>query len=293
MKLECTAQRSGPLSSFLRQELQLSTGLIRRLKTRDAILADGRPCHTNVRIEPGTRICIILEEEPADFPPEPLPFSILYEDEYILVADKPAGMLVHPSPNRSTGTLANRVTAYYRQTNQPCAFHPVTRLDRDTFGLVLIAKHACIHERLIRLHKAGRLQKIYRAWVYGGPAADSGVIEAPIARCPWPSLLREVSPQGQPARSEYRVLERREEASLLELRPITGRTHQLRLHCTWSGFPILGDPQYGTEASRAYSADRGLLTQQLQATQLLFPHPVTGEPLAIRSRLSLPEGKDL
>ena len=288
MLLTHHALRSGRLSGFLRREFNLSTVLIRRLKTQEALYVDGQPRHTDYWVEAGQRIDIRIEETSAPFPAEPLPFSILYEDDFLLAADKPADMLVHPSPRRMTGTLANRVIAYYQATGQPFAFHPVTRLDRDTMGLVLIAKASPVHERMVRQHTAGQLRKTYRALVFGAPASDSGVIDAPIARCPYPSLLREIAPSGQPACTEYRVLIRYASHSLLELHPLTGRTHQLRVHCAFSGFPILGDPQYFTPASAAFSAAAALTTQQLLAYQLTFPHPMTGESLTITSRLTLP-----
>ena len=118
----------------------------------------------------------------------------------------------------------------------------------------------------------------------GGQAADSGVIDAPIERRPLPSLLRYVNQSGKPSRTEFRVLERRDGTSLLALRPITGRTHQLRVHCAHMGYPILGDPQYGSEASKARSMEMGLTSQLLCAKFLTFPHPITGEVLTITSR---------
>lgn len=288
MKFCCVACREGRLSTFLRQELRLSTGFIRGLKSRNAMFVNGEARHTNHMVHPGDRIEIIIEEDPPHYPAEFLPFSILYEDAYLLIVDKPPGILVHPSPHQMTGTLANRVIAYYQQTAQPYAFHPVTRLDRDTFGIVLIAKSAPIHEQLIQLHSQGKLRKTYHALVYGRPPSDFGRIDAPIARRPWPSLLREVSSSGQSASTLYHVLDRYDRCSLLELQPITGRTHQLRLHCAWSGFPILGDPQYNTEESLFFSETENLSTQQLQAFQLEFPHPVTGAILQPISQMVLP-----
>jgi 23S rRNA pseudouridine1911/1915/1917 synthase len=224
-------------------------------------------------------VTVLLDEEEPEYPAEFKPISILYEDEYLLAVDKPAGMLIHPSRSRLTGTLANRVIGYYQKTGQSCAFHPITRLDRDTFGIVLLAKNAHIHARL----QQTPMTKTYYALTFGGPAEDSGVIDAPIARRPLPSLLREIREGGKEAVTEFRVLERNGMLCKLALQPITGRTHQLRVHCAHMGFPILGDPQYGSDLSRAASAEYAY--QQLCAKRLEFIHPVTGEQMCIESQM--------
>ena len=200
-----------------------------------------------------------------------------------MVVDKPAGMLIHPSRAKNTGTLANYVAGYYRKTGLSCAFHPMTRLDRDTFGIVLLAKNAHIHSLL----QSCGVKKTYHALVYGGPTEDSGTIDAPIARRPLPSLLRYVNPEGKPSVTEWQVLERDGKLCKLALRPITGRTHQLRVHCAYMGFPILGDPQYGSPESQAYSAELGLTHQMLCARKLEFSHPLTGEAMVLESMLDV------
>ena len=197
------------------------------------------------------------------------------------MVDKPAGMLIHPSRAKNDGTLANLVAGYYRKTGQKSAFHPVTRLDRDTFGIVLLAKNAHLHALL----QESDVRKTYHALTFGGPETDAGVIDAPIARLPLPSLLRQVSPEGKPSVTEFQVLRREGNICKLALRPVTGRTHQLRVHCAYMDFPILGDPQYGSPASQALSAELGLPHQMLCARRLEFTHPLTGEPLALESHM--------
>lgn len=287
MELTLTATRTGKLSSFLKKELKMSTGLVNKVKWADGLRVNGVSCHTNYPVEPGDRIAVLLTEEVPEYPAEEGPLTVLYEDAYLLAVDKPAGMLIHPSRNRNTGTLANLVQGYYRATNQQGAFHPVTRLDRDTFGIVLIAKNAHIHALL----QAEKPQKTYEALTYGGPGENSGLIDAPIARREKPSLLREVRPDGKPSLTRFQVLERGENICRLELEPITGRTHQLRLHCAYGGYPILGDPQYGSEASRAFSREMGFETQLLLAKSLAFSHPITGERMVLQSTLTLPSPK--
>ena len=190
-------------------------------------------------------------------------------------------MLIHPSRSKFDGTLANFVLGYYRKNGQKSAFHPLTRLDRDTFGIVLLAKNAHVHTLL----QQTRVQKTYHALTFGGPEENSGIIDASIARRPLPSLLRFVSPEGKPSVTEFRVLERKNGCCKLQLHPITGRTHQLRLHCCHMGYPILGDPQYNSPESVAESEKMGLTHQLLCAKRLELNHPITGQPLVLESNM--------
>ena len=267
----------------------MSTGLMNRLKWQDKLFVNGIPRHTDYGVMPGDVITVPMEEPAPEYPAEFEPITVLYEDDHLLAVDKPAGMLIHPSRSRFGGTLANRVVGYYQTTGQNSAFHPITRLDRDTFGIVLLAKNAHVHALLQQIP----MVKIYHALTFGGPQADSGVIDGPIRRKALPSLLREVHPEGKPSITEYEVLEREGDLCKLALRPVTGRTHQLRLHCAYMGYPILGDPQYTNEKSTAVSQKLGLQTQLLCAKELRFSHPITGEALCLCSQMesTLPGGK--
>ena len=284
MRLEVIARQENRLSQVLKDQLCVSAGLINRLKWEEKLLVNGVPVHTNFQVHPGDRVALLLEEPAPDYPAQPGQLDILLEDEHLLVVEKPAGMLIHPSRHRNEGTLANIVLWHCQQQSQVAAFHPVTRLDRDTYGLVLVAKHSHSHARLQELARAGQVQKTYHALVFGGPQEDAGVVDAPIARRELPSLLRYVNSTGKPSRTEYRVLRRWSDRSLLELTPVTGRTHQLRVHCAYMGCPILGDPQYGTQSSLELSARLGLESQRLCAKQLRFVHPITGEEIFLQSR---------
>ena len=286
MELTHTATRQARLSAILREDMGISLSLMNKLKWQDKLFVNGIPQRTNYQVEVGDVVTVPLDDPETQYPAQDGALTILYEDEHLLIVDKPAGMLIHPSRSRLTDTLANYVLGYYEKTGQSCAFHPITRLDRDTFGVVLLAKNAYVHALCNQLHNDGKLQKTYRALVYGGPAEETGIIDAPIARLPLPSLLRTVSPEGKPSLTEFTVLERKENCSLLELKAITGRTHQLRVHCAYKGFPILGDPQYGSEASKAFSESLGYTTQQLCAYSLKFPHPVTRETIEITSKMT-------
>lgn len=285
MELRHVATRTGRLSSFLKGEMGMSTGLMNRKKWQDQLFVNGISRFTNYTVQPGDVITVPLEDPTPEYPAEDGPLTVLYEDAHLLAVDKPAGMLIHPSTARITGTLANRVAAYYQKTSQQCAFHPITRLDRDTFGIVLLAKNAHVHALCNVLHEHGRMEKTYHAITLGSPKEEKGRIDAPIGRLPLPSLLRQVDPAGKPSVTEYRVLSRQGRFSKLALRPVTGRTHQLRVHCAYMGFPILGDPQYGGETVRIVSKELGLESQLLCAKAIQLQHPVTGELLRLESRL--------
>ena len=276
MELRHIAMRDGRLSSFLKEEMNMSTGLINRLKWQERIFVNGVAQHNDFQVKIGDVITAALDEEEPEYPPQDGELTILYEDDHLIAVDKPAGMLIHPSHSKNDGTLANYVLGYFRRTNQKCAFHPVTRLDRDTFGITLLTKNSHAHALMQRTP----LQKTYHALVRGGPVEDAGVINAPIARKPLPSLLREVRPDGKESITEYRVLERQGGITKLALKPVTGRTHQLRVHCAYMGFPILGDPQYGYGAE-----DFGLPHQLLCAKKLEFIHPITGESMLLESKM--------
>ena len=276
MELKHIAMRDGRLSSFLKEEMNMSTGLINRLKWQERIFVNGVAQHNDFQVKTGDVITAALDEEEPEYPPQDGDLTILYEDDHLIAVDKPAGMLIHPSHSKNDGTLANYVLGYYRRTNQKYAFHPVTRLDRDTFGITLLTKNSHAHALMQR----AALQKTYHALVRGGPAEDAGVINAPIARKPLPSLLREVRADGKESITEYRVLERQDGITKLALKPVTGRTHQLRVHCAYMGFPILGDPQYGYGAE-----DFGLPHQLLCAKKLEFIHPITGKSMLLESKM--------
>ncbi|MFI3313443.1 MAG: RluA family pseudouridine synthase [Eubacteriales bacterium] len=284
MRLELCAKRSGKLRGFLRNELNLSAGLVSRLKDTGDITVNGTFVFTDFAVEVGDVISVEIVEEYPDFPPESMDLTILYEDSSIIALDKPPGMLMHPTANRHIGTLANGLLGYYIKTGQKCGIHPISRLDRDTFGVVLFAKNGHIHHRF-----QGNIQKIYHGLVWGAPLVDGGVIDLGIGRKAG-SLFRFLDKNGKNAVTKYRVLQRGQWTSLLELVPVTGRTHQLRLHCKALGHPLVGEPFYSW-----FPRKKGEY-QQLLAQKILFTHPITGEQMEIASRLSLwqrrPEGAE-
>ena len=293
MELRYEARDAGKLLRFLRRELQMSSGLVSRLKFQAALLVNGVPVHTDYMVSPGDVITVLLDEPTPDYPAEAGPLEILYEDDALIAIDKPAGLMIHPTFHRMTGTLANRLLYYYQQTGQASAVHPVSRLDRDTFGVVLLAKNAHVHALLCQAQKRGALEKTYEAVLYGGLNPERGSMDAPIARCSETSLLRCVRADGKPAQTHYETITRYETTSLVRLWPLTGRTHQLRVHCAHMGAPVLGDPQYGSPESLAYAAKYGCQGQQLCARTLRLQHPLRDEVILLQSKQMLlcPEGQ--
>lgn len=286
MILTHKAERNAKLISFLREDMGLSASLVSRLKHCGAFFVNETGVNLYYKVKTGDIITVKIEEIPPGYPAEEGEIDILYEDDAIIALDKPFGINMHPTENRTVGTLANRLLHYYRETGQKCAVHFVNRLDRDTFGVVLIAKNSYVHSILCRSLENGDIKKVYNAAVFGHMSPESGTITQPIARLSSDSLLRCVREDGQYAATAYREIKRSTFCSLLELSPITGRTHQLRVHCAFMGCPILGDNQYGSDTSQKFSLEKGLTHQQLCAVSLSFPHPITGEKITILSHQS-------
>ncbi len=269
------------LKSILQNELRLSTTLLRRLKAADGLTLNGLPAPVNVRVSPGDRILARLTEPPPEYPPEEGPLRVLYEDGFLLALDKPQGVILHPTHSRNTGTLLNLAWAHVlRSGGDGC--HAVNRLDRDTGGVVLLAKNAWTHSVL-----SGTVEeKRYLAVVCGIPESPSGTVALPIRRASERDMKRVCAPDGQSARTDWRLLASREGLSLLELQLHTGRTHQIRVHCAAMGWPLLGDRLYGTPESLARSQALGIGQQALWCSRMVFPHPLTGETLRIEARPS-------
>lgn len=287
MELQYVTETGGKLLRILRRDMKLSSTLVSRLKFRQALLVNGVPVHTDYVAAPGDTVCVVLDEPTPDYPAEQGPLAIVYEDDSLIALDKPAGLMMHPTFHRVTGTLANRLLAYYQATGQACAVHPVSRLDRDTFGVVLLAKNAHIHALLCQAQKRGELEKTYEAVLFGRLSPERGEINAPIARLSETSLLRCVREDGKPAQTRYETRSAHAQTSLVRLWPLTGRTHQLRVHCAWLGAPVLGDPQYGSPESLALARCCGIASQQLCARSLRLAHPLTGEEIRLESRQTL------
>lgn len=197
------------------------------------------------------------------------PSAIAYEDDYLLIIDKPPGMLIHPTVNESGYTLYDYVADYYQQKNITAAIHPVSRLDRNTSGLVIFAKEPIVQHWLSQQ----QMSKEYLAIVTGTLPADEGIIEAPIARKESSIIERCVSDKGKYAKTGYKVIARRPGKTLVQIKLFTGRTHQIRVHMAYIGCPLYNDNLYGTPGPQSRHA--------LHAFKLRFIHPVSDLPLEI------------
>ena len=261
------------ISEYLKNALRLSVTLIKRVKYGGVFL-NGENVHMRAEVKNGDQIEILLPEEKSEgIPPIDLPLDVLYEDEHLFAVCKPKNMPTHPSKGNSLPTLANAVMHYY---GEGFTFRAVTRLDRDTSGIVLIAKTQYAAARLSEDMKAGRFQKIYTAVASGVPEKSSGVIDAPIRREAEGEMKRIVAPDGKRAITEYEVIGEREDGNaILSLRLLTGRTHQIRVHMAHVGPPLLGDFLYGEKNEEGYL---------LHCTKMEIPHPITGKTLTIVSK---------
>ncbi|MGI8863557.1 MAG: RluA family pseudouridine synthase [Solirubrobacteraceae bacterium] len=224
----------------------------------------------------------VREDEPAPEPEADMtaPFSVAYEDEHLMIVDKPAGVVVHPARGHRTGTLAQALVGQSAGGDEPWRAGIVHRLDRDTSGLLVVAKRDPVHRALKELLAQRLLRREYLALVDGRPQARCGTIEAPIGRDRRERTLMSIdSEHPREARTHFEILRALTDTTLLQVVLDTGRTHQIRVHLAAIGYPVCGDKQYG--GMPRYGLER----QFLHAARLAFAHPVTGEPIDVSSLL--------
>lgn len=260
------------LKDFLRRQTGLSLSAWRKLKNTGSITINHHPASPGSMVGPGDLVDLSWTEHCTIAPVE-MPLEICYEDDYLLIINKPAGLLVHPTVRESAHTLANGVLFYYRRHNLPFAYHPVHRLDKNTSGLIVIAKISHIQFSLSS-ENSKRLKRIYTALTAGSITPESGSITAPIGRRPDSIIERMVCDTGQHAVTHYRKLAGYAGASLVEIELLTGRTHQIRVHFSHIGHPLLGDDLYGGPLTY-------IQRQALHASSLSFEHPVTKKPISV------------
>lgn len=267
--------------AVLRQRLQLSRTLVARLKlTECGIMLNGQRVYTSAQVKPGDLVEARMQRESSDdILPEPLPIDVLYEDDHLLVVNKAAGMIVHPTHGHYTGTLANAVVHYWQTRGERVRFRPIHRLDQHTSGVLAIAKNPYVHQHVSEQMKRWTVDKSYVAFVHGAPEPEAGAIDAPIDRDRDDPHVRVVTADGYPARTLYATVRRYAAASAVRLRLETGRTHQIRVHMKHIGCPLIGDPMYGPdEPTDARRHTHSLLNRQaLHAERLAFVHPASGE----------------
>ncbi|WAA08645.1 RluA family pseudouridine synthase [Fervidibacillus albus] len=272
--------REKTVKQFL-QEQKLSRQSLTEIKYRGgALLIDEREVTVRHRLEEGERLKVVFpkEEKSVNFIPEPLPFSIVYEDAYLLVVNKPPFLNTIPSPIEPSGSLANGVLHYFENIGLFSTPHIVTRLDKNTSGLVLVAKFRHVHHLLNSSTHPTFLKKEYEAFVEGKIDPKMGLIDAPIGRKEGSIIERIVSEDGQSARTRYRLIRQYDQFAHLRLQLDTGRTHQIRVHMAHIGHPLLGDDLYG--------GNRDMMNRQaLHCKQLTFIHPMKKRLLQVTADL--------
>jgi 23S rRNA pseudouridine1911/1915/1917 synthase len=290
------ASETERLDRFLADQLGLSRTQTARLVADKLVSVDGKPARASRTLSRGEQVTIRLPEHqpPRTIQPRAIPLTVVFEDEHLAVIDKPAGLVVHPAPGHWEDTLVNALVARGTTLAGGAEGRPgiVHRLDRDTSGLMLVAKTDQAHRRLGAAIAARRVHRTYAALTWGHLDSPSLRIEASVARHPTDRKRMVVSPEGRTARTEAIVVARFESVDLLRLELHTGRTHQIRVHLEHVGHPIVGDPVYGGGGSRRISganrraADliaRAAPRQALHAAALAFRHPVSGAPLEFHS----------
>ncbi len=265
-----------------------------------AVRVDGRVVRPSHRVSPGEVIHVeLLKARPSHTLPEPIPLSVVYEDTHVLVVDKPAGMVVHPAYGNYTGTLVNALlyyTATLSAAHDPARPGIVHRLDKDTSGLLVVARDDAAHAHLARQFSRRTIDREYQAIVWGRFKEQRGVIEAQLGRSKSDRKKMAVVADGKSAVTEYTVLEQFRYLSLLRLKLRTGRTHQIRVHLAHIHHPVLGDPAYGgrqivwgprtpRQKAEVQTLLRMLPRQALHARTLGFVHPATGQRLTFESPL--------
>jgi 23S rRNA pseudouridine1911/1915/1917 synthase len=236
---------------------------------------------SSLKLQKGDRVEISIPPPAlSNLTPEDIPLTILYEDADLMVVDKPAGLTVHPAPGHYTGTLANAILSHIPkldtgEVNRPGIVH---RLDKDTSGLIIVAKNPAAHMKLADQFKSRGVAKVYLALVKGHLTPERGAIEASIGRHPRDRKRMAIVTGGREARTEYSVVKYIDGYTLLEIKPRTGRTHQIRVHLAAIGFPIVGDAIYGVKSDY-------LSRQFLHASGLRFKLPSTGEYREFQSQL--------
>ncbi|MBD2867552.1 RluA family pseudouridine synthase [Paenibacillus arenilitoris] len=278
------AEHGKTVRSVLERQLGVSRKLLSQVKlTEHGLTVNEKRVYTTAPVSEGDVIRVrMLREESDDILPQPIPIEVVFEDEHLLIVNKPAGMIVHPTHGHYTDTMANGVVYHWRRQGERVRFRPVHRLDEETSGLVAVAKTSYVHQQLSEQMQASEVLKLYRAYVYGAPDPAAGTVDAPIDRDPDRPHVRIVTPAGYPSVTHYETAKRfvsadGELAAAVRLKLETGRTHQIRVHMRHIGCPLIGDKMYGPEEGAVAAWEEAAGRQALHAETLGFTHPITRE----------------
>lgn len=264
----------GPLDNktikqVLKSSLELSERLVKRLKYDNKIFCNLAPVHVNHIVKTGdlVEVHIDFSEECEDITPEEIDIDIIFEDEYLVIINKQPGIVVHPTCSHPSGTIANALMHHLVSKGEHMKIRPVSRLDRDTSGIIIFAKNQFVQEFLIRQMNDGTFQKMYIGVVNGIVKNQAGTIDLPIERKPGSIMLRQTSPNGSPSVTHYKTVEYLDDATFLEFILETGRTHQIRVHCQAVGHPLMGDSLYSDISTQHIGR------QALHSLSVKFIHP--------------------
>ena len=280
-RLEWVVTQDEKVDNLLRRELRCSSAVIRTAKGyEDGILLDGVHATTADKARVGQVLSILVSDRTdGDLVCANGPVDIVYEDDDLLVVNKAAGVAAHPGPGHHDDTLGNFLTHHYKERGVPFVYRPAHRLDRNTSGLMVVARHAHAQELLKGQLHTGDFRRTYLAVCQGVPEKEEGVIEAPIGRADGSVLRREVRPDGADAVTRYKVVSTKQGRSLVRLELETGRTHQIRVHMAWLGHALVGDFLYGEE-------DPDLIGRTaLHSWKLSLTQPLTGEQIELTAPL--------
>ncbi|MHA0856636.1 RluA family pseudouridine synthase [Paenibacillus sp. CMAA1364] len=298
------------LKRILQKKLNVSRKLLSRLKYTDqGIMLNHERVYISVTVRTGDLVEIRMEQETSeDIMPQDIPFDILFEDDHLLIVNKESGRIVHPTHGHYTDTLANGVVQYWIEQGKNYRFRPVHRLDRETTGVLVIAKNPYVHQHISEQMIAGEVDKKYVAIVHGVPSLSEGNIDGPIDRDPADPHLRIVTPSGYPSLTRYWVKEKYQHGSMVNIKLETGRTHQIRVHMSSIGCPLIGDSLYrhpiytrlemeqiddcsmgdrlshGNEVSKL---DQFVGRQALHAYELSFVHPICHKLMTFKAPMPI------
>ncbi len=269
------------IEQYLRRKGYSGQNLAEIKRMPKSVLVNGEHYYMKQELNTGDHLSIHICETKCSekIPPIQIPLDIVYEDEDIIVINKPAGMPIHPSLNNYTNSMANALAWYYQEQGKPFIFRCCNRLDRDTSGLTVVAKHLVSGNILSDMVRRRDIHREYLAIVRGHVSPEAGTINAPLARKPGTIIERTVDwEQGEAAITHYRLIEERNGHSLVSLRLETGRTHQIRIHMKYLGYPLIGDYLYNPDMEY-------IGRQALHSHRLSFTHPITGEPMEFTAPL--------
>ncbi len=284
LKHKVTAEDRGEkILTILKKRLDCSGTMVKRLKSNDTIFLNGEKTKSNERVKEGDLVAIEIMEHRNNARIEPVfvPLDIIYEDEYMIIINKPAGTAVHPAGKYQTDTLANGIRYHFLKSGVDMTARPVGRLDRNTSGITIFAKNAHVMTTMVKALSDEKSEKIYLGLVHGVPERPSGLIDLPIKRSEDSIIARITSGDGKPSLTEYKVVRAFENASLVEFKLLTGRTHQIRLHSSAGGFPLVGDGIYGDDSGTGAIINR----HALHCVKTKFIHPYTGKETIIEAPL--------